>query len=64
MTTEQAAAQVGMSPEWVRKQIRAQRLRATVLRIGAGRPTYRIAVEDWRVFRRRYVKDTRVDDWE
>ena len=38
--TEEASQQLGMSPEWVRRQVQAGRLRARVFTAG-GRPTYR-----------------------
>lgn len=60
LSTEQAGASVGMSSAWVRKQIDAGRLRATILSTGS-RPTYRIAVSDWRDFRSRFVRRTKDD---
>src|SRR6476659_8050659 len=41
LSTDEVAQRIGMSPEWVRRQIVAGRLRATVFRTGK-RPTYRI----------------------
>lgn len=38
--TEEVSQQLGMSPEWVRRQVQAGRLRARVFTVG-GRPTYR-----------------------
>ncbi|MHB8398045.1 MAG: helix-turn-helix domain-containing protein [Candidatus Limnocylindrales bacterium] len=40
--SEEVSQQLGMSPEWVRRQVQAGRLRARVFLIG-GRPTYRFA---------------------
>jgi excisionase family DNA binding protein len=51
--TEEAARRLGMSPDWVRRQVVAGRLKATVWLIGK-RPTYRIRVTDLDDFRRRY----------
>lgn len=49
LSTEEAAARVGMTAEWVRRQINAGRLRATVWETGARR-TYRIQERDWVAF--------------
>ena len=38
--TEEVSQQLGMSAEWVRRQVQAGRLRARVFTVG-GRPTYR-----------------------
>ena len=54
LSTEQAAHDLGMSPEWVRRQIKAGRLRATMFRTGR-RPTYRIEKRDLRDFLLRYA---------
>lgn len=53
LSTEQAAAQIGMTGEWVRRQIVAGRLRATVYRTGRRR-TYRIRADHWSAFLARY----------
>lgn len=63
LSTEEAAAQVGMGSDWIRDQIHAGRLAATVFRTGK-RPTYRIKRSDWRAFLRRYVRSTDDPDWE
>ena len=39
--SEEVSRQLGMSPEWVRRQAQAGRLRARIFVIGNGRPTYR-----------------------
>lgn len=54
LTTEEAAARVGMTSEWVRRQIAAGRLPATVWRTGS-RPTYRLRAADWEAFVARYA---------
>lgn len=51
-----------MGGRWVRRQIEAGRLRATVLTTG-GRVTYRIARADLETFRRRYLRDSWDPDW-
>lgn len=38
--TEEVSQQLGMSPEWVRRQVQAGHLRARIFTVG-GRPTYR-----------------------
>jgi len=53
LSTEQVARQIGMSPEWVRRQILAGRLRATVFKTGR-RPTYRIDKRDLQDFLSRF----------
>ena len=58
ISTEQAGAAVGMSSQWVRRQIAAGRLRAYVYRTGS-RSTYRIHVDDWRRFLARHQRQTR-----
>ena len=63
LSTERAAASVGMSAEWVREQIRTQKLPATVYLTG-GRRTFRIRADDWAAFLRRYSRRTDQDDWE
>lgn len=49
LSTEDAARQVGMTAEWVRKQIGAGRLVAYVWATGSRR-TYRIRRADWSTF--------------
>ena len=44
-----------MSPEWVRRQIVAGRLRATLFKTGR-RPTYRIDERDLRSFLKRFAE--------
>lgn len=58
-----AAVRVGMTAEWVRRQIVLKRLRATAFETGKRR-TYRINERDWSAFLARYT--TRTDDptWE
>lgn len=63
LTTEQAAAQTGMTTEWVRHQIACRRLPATVWDFG-GRRTYRIRADDWRTFLARYSSRTDDPAWE
>lgn len=58
LSTEQAGASVGMSSQWVRRQIADGRLRAYVYRTGS-RSTYRIHVDDWRRFLEKYQRPTR-----
>ncbi len=55
LSTEQVARQIGMSPEWVRRQIGAGRLRATIFRTGM-RPTYRIEKKDLQTFLLRFAE--------
>lgn len=63
LSTEEAGAQVGMTAEWVRRQIVDGRLPATAFATGRRR-TYRINAVDWSSFLARY--STRTDDpnWE
>ncbi len=49
LSADQAGARVGMTGEWVRRQIVAGRLRATVYTTGRRR-TYRIRLDDWKAF--------------
>lgn len=55
MGTEEAARRIGMSSEWVRRQILAGRLEATAYRTGS-RATYRITARALREFLRRYAR--------
>ncbi len=61
LSTEEAARRVGMTGEWVRRQILAGRLSATAFETGRRR-TYRIRSDDWARFLARY--STRTDDRE
>lgn len=63
MRTTEVADELGVSPETVRRLIRAGRLRAIALRT-SGRVTFRIRRSDFEHFRRAYVIDTTTDDWE
>lgn len=63
MHTTEIADELGVSPETVRRLIRARRLRATVLLVG-GRPTFRVRRSDFERFRRTFTRDSTVDDWE
>lgn len=49
MSTDQAAAEVGMTTEWVRRQIASGRLEAVVYATGRRR-TFRIRRSSWRKF--------------
>jgi excisionase family DNA binding protein len=53
--TEEAARRLGMSPDWVRRQIVAGRLRATIWTVGK-RATYRIRLSDLAAFRGQYSR--------
>jgi excisionase family DNA binding protein len=59
LSTEEAASRVGMTGEWVRRQIVVGRLRATAFETGRRR-TYRIRSDDWARFLARY--SSRTDD--
>ena len=66
LSTEDAARQVGMTSEWVRKQIGAGRLVAYVWATG-NRRTYRIRQADWSTFLTEYsgrADDPRLSDEE
>jgi len=63
LSTEEAGAQAGMSSQWVRRQIEAGRVHATVFRTGR-RPTYRIRPADWRRFLEAWTRGTDAPDWE
>ena len=52
-----------MTAEWVRQQIIARRLPATVWDFG-GRRTYRIRSKDWLDFRARFSRRTDDPNWE
>ena len=59
-STQQVAQVVGMTSQWVRRQIDAGRLNARYFD-GAGRRTYRIHRTDLREFLRRHGRDS-IDD--
>jgi len=63
LSTEQAGAKVGMTGEWVRRQIVAGRLRATAFDTGRRR-TYRIRSDDWAAFLAHYTDRTDDAGWE
>lgn len=63
LSTEQAGAKVGMTGEWVRRQIVAGRLRATAFDTGRRR-TYRIRSDDWAAFLAHYTGRTDDPGWE
>jgi excisionase family DNA binding protein len=56
-STQQVAQVVGMTSQWVRRQIDAGRLNARYFE-GAGRRTYRIHRTDLRDFLRRFGRDS------
>ncbi len=56
LSTEDVARETGMSPDWVRRQIAAGRLRARVWRVGA-RSTIRIRRHDLDEFIGRFSVD-------
>lgn len=56
-STQQVAQIVGMTSQWVRRQIDAGRLNAHYFD-GAGRRTYRIHRTDLREYLRRYGRDS------
>jgi hypothetical protein len=58
--TEEVSRQLGMSPEWVRRQVQAGRLGARVFTIG-GRPTYRFTQAAIDHFLARYSVEARGD---
>ena len=58
--TEEVSQQLGMSPEWVRRQVQAGRLRARVFTIG-GRPTYRFQQSAIDAFLANYSIEARGD---
>jgi hypothetical protein len=55
MSTEDIAREAGMTTEWVRRQIQADRLLARVWLTG-GRSTYRIRRTDWLRFRDQFSR--------
>ena len=60
--TQEAGASIGMSSQWVRRQIEAGRLSAYVYKTGS-RHTYRIRTDDWSRFLLRYRQRTDDPDW-
>jgi excisionase family DNA binding protein len=58
--TEEVSLQLGMSPEWVRRQVQAGRLRARVFTTG-GRPTYRFRQSAVEAFLAAYSVDAAGD---
>lgn len=63
LSTEDVARELGfVQPRWVRRQIDAGRLRATVIATGE-RVTYRIARRDLEEFCKTYLHDSRDRDW-
>lgn len=66
LTPEDIAGRCGMTADWVRRQIAAGRLAATVWVAGGhGRRTYRVAAKDWVAFRDTYsgpANDPRFSD--
>ena len=58
--SEEVSQQLGMSPEWTRRQVQAGRLRARVFTIG-GRPTYRFTQSAVDEFLVRFSIDARGD---
>jgi len=63
LSTETAASTVGMTAEWVRRQILAGRLPATAFDTGRRR-TYRIRSDDWAIFLSDYTRRTDDPGWE
>ena len=63
LTVEDVARAAGMTPKWVREQIHARRLVATVWMTGERR-TYRISEQDWHAFQRGYSQRTSDPGWE
>ena len=58
LSTEDVARELGfVGPRWVRRQIDAGRLRATVITTGE-RVTYRIARADLQTFCKAYLRDS------
>jgi len=63
LSTQEVGLRLGMSGEWVRRQIVARRLTAAVYATGRRR-TYRIAEADLEAFLRRHRARTDDPDWE
>lgn len=62
ISTTDAAADIGMTAEWIREQIYEQRLPAWFTSTGRRR-VYRIRIEDWRAFLDRYHHRSEGVDW-
>jgi excisionase family DNA binding protein len=62
-STEEVAAELGVSSETVRRYIRANLLGATLISAGR-RPTYRISDAALTEFRKKHVLDKRADGQE
>lgn len=62
LSTTEAADAIGMTPEWVREQIYAQRLPAWFTSTGRRR-VFRIRAEDWDAFLTRYHRRSDGVDW-
>lgn len=58
--SEEVSQQLGMSPEWVRRQVLAGRLAGRIFTIG-GRPTYRFTQNAIDEFLARYSVEARGD---
>lgn len=58
--SDEVSQQIGMSPEWVRRQVQAGRLRARVFTAG-GRPTYRFTQSAVDAFLARFSIEARGD---
>lgn len=58
LSTTACARSIGVSDWWVREQIEAGRLRATVIKVGRRR-VYRIRESDWLAFCAEYTGDAR-----
>lgn len=63
LSTEQVTERVGMTAEWVRRQILAERLRAVLYRTGL-RPTYRIREADLNQFMKTWSATKDRPEWE
>lgn len=57
LSTKQIALKLGMTSEWVRREIVAGRLSATYYD-GRGRRTYRVHQSDLRTYLRQYQRET------
>ncbi len=62
-STQEVAAELGVSAETVRKFIHERRLAARVI-LGGKRPMFRVSADALADFRRRWVRDSVRDDWE
>jgi len=61
--TTEVAAELGVSPETVRRLIRIRVLRASVLLVN-GRRTFRVLRSELERFKAAHVRDSVTDDWE